>query len=132
MAERTVPEPGAQQGKVGPEATRGTERYARPAVDIYESADALVLMADLPGVIKDSLEVRVEDAVLTIQAKARHAAPGDLIYREYDLSGFFREFELNDEIDQQKVSAELKHGVLTLYLPKKEKAKPRQIEVKLN
>lgn len=132
MAERTAPGPSAQQGKVGPEATRGSEGYARPAVDIYESADALVLMADLPGVIKESLEVHVEDAVLTIQAKASHAAPGDLIYREYDLSGFFREFQLNDEIDKQKVSAELKSGVLTLYLPKKEKAKPRQIEVKVN
>jgi HSP20 family protein len=132
MAERTVPGPGAQQGEVGPEATRGRERYARPPVDIYESADTLVLMADLPGVIKESLEVRVEDAVLTIQAKASHAAPGDLIYREYDLTGFFREFQLNEEIDRQKVSAELKNGVLTLYLPKKEKAKPRQIEVKVN
>lgn len=132
MAEKTVPGPDAQQGKAGPEATRGIERYARPAVDIYESADALVLMADLPGVMRESLEVRVEDAVLTIQAKAGHAAPGDLIYREYDLTGFFREFQLNDEIDQQKVSAELKHGVLILYLPKKEKVKPRQIEVKVN
>ncbi len=132
MAEKTVPVSGAPQRKVEPEVTRARERYVRPPVDIYETAEALVLMADLPGVVKESLEVRMEDAVLTIQAKASHAAPGDPIYREYDLNGFFREFELSEEIDQQKVSAELRHGVLTLYLPKKEKAKPRQIEVKVS
>lgn len=132
MAERTVPVPGAPQRKVEPEITRARERYVRPPVDIYETAEGLVLMADLPGVVKENLEVRVEDAALTIQAKVSHPAPGDLIYREYDLSGFFREFELSEEIDQQKVSAELKHGVLTLYLPKTEKAKPRQIEVKVS
>lgn len=132
MAEKTVSVPGAPPRKLEPEITRAKERYARPVVDIYETPEALVLVADLPGVVKESLEVRVEDGVLTIQASAGHAAPGDPIYREYDLSGFFREFDLSEEIDQQRVGAELKHGVLTLRLPKTEKAKPRQIEVKVS
>ncbi len=131
MAEKTVPVAGAAPRTVEPEVTRAKERYVRPPVDIYETPEALVLVADLPGAVKESLEVRVEDDLLTLQAKASHAAPGDVIYREYDLTGFFREFELNEEIDQQKVSAELKHGVLTLRLPKTEKAKPKQIEVKV-
>jgi len=132
MAEKTVPVPGAAPRKVEPEVTRARERYVRPPVDIYETPEALVLTADLPGAVKESLEVRVKDAVLTIEAKASHTAPGEVIYREYDLTGFFREFELSEGIDQQKVSAELKQGVLTLRLPKTEKAKPRQIDVKVS
>lgn len=132
MAEKTVPVPNEPQREVEPEVTRARERYVRPPVDIYETTEALVLMADLPGVAKESLEVRVEDNVLTIRARAERAVLRDPIYREYDLSGFFREFELSEEIDQQKVSAELKHGVLTLNLPKTEKAKPKQIEIKVS
>jgi HSP20 family molecular chaperone IbpA len=54
------------------------------------------------------------------------------VYREYELVNFFRQFELNDKVDQQRISAELKHGVLTLSLPKAEEAKPRRIDVKLS
>ena len=57
-------------------------------------------------------------------------APGGPVYREYGLVNFFRQFELNEKVDQSKISAELKHGVLTLNLPKAEEAKPRKIEVR--
>jgi HSP20 family molecular chaperone IbpA len=56
-------------------------------------------------------------------------APGELIYREYELVNFFRQFELNEKVDQQKISAELRNGVLTLTLPKAAEAKPRRIDV---
>ena len=137
MAEKTVPAPGEQQGRHGNgngnrEVTRAPQRHLRPPVDIYDTPEALVLMADLPGVSKENLDVRVDDKMLTIQAKAEDAVPGDPIYREFELGSFFRQFELGEEIDTQRINAELKHGVMTLTLPKAEKAKPKQIEVKVS
>ncbi len=133
MAEKTVPVPSGPErsGGSGREITRAQERHLRPAVDIYETSDGLVLMADLPGVAKEGLRVDVDGDLLTITGKANHVAPGDPIYREYELANFYRQFELNEEIDREKISAELKHGVLKLNLPKAEKAKPKQIEVKV-
>jgi HSP20 family molecular chaperone IbpA len=90
-----------------------------------------VVKADLPGVAKDGLDLRVENNLLTIRGRAAHCAPGEMLYREYDLANFFRQFELSDKVDQQKISAELKHGVLTLNLPRAEEAKPRKIDVRV-
>jgi HSP20 family protein len=73
--------------------------------------------------------VRVADGILTLQGRTAHMAPGTTIEREYELLNFYRHFELPEEVDSDKIGAELKHGVLTLHLPKKEKAKPRTIEV---
>lgn len=130
MAEKTVAVPSGRQVTTGKEGTRAQERYVQPPVDIYETPDSLVLIADLPGMGKDNLDVRVENNVLTLQGKAAHALPGEALYREYELVNFFRQFELSERVDQEKIAAELKHGVLTLQLPKAEKAKPRQIQVK--
>ena len=77
------------------------------------------------------MDIRVDNNLLTIRANAAHIAPGDPIYREYSLVNFFRQFELNERVDQSKISAELNRGVLTLNLPKAEKAKPRKIDVKI-
>jgi HSP20 family molecular chaperone IbpA len=101
-------------------------------VDIYENGDGLVVKADLPGVAKENLDVRVENNLLTIRGKSVHVASGDPVYREYELVNFFRQFELNERVDQSKISADLKHGVLTLKLPKAEEAKPRKIDVRVN
>jgi Hsp20/alpha crystallin family len=65
------------------------------------------------------------------RSKPAHIAPGDPIYREYGLANFFRQFELNEKVDQSKISAEFNHGVLTLNLPKAQEAKPRKIDVKV-
>jgi HSP20 family protein len=132
MAERTVAARAQGQSPSSREETRSQEQYVTPPVDIYETADGLVVKADLPGVAKEGLDVRVENSLLTIRGKAAHAAPGDPVYREYGLVNFFRQFELNERVDQGKISADLKHGVLTLNLPKAEEAKPRQIEVKVS
>jgi HSP20 family protein len=134
MAEKTVSAPSGPPQRNGDgqrEVTRGQELYVRPPVDIYEIPDGLVMMADLPGVSKENLEVRVDDGLLTIKAKAAQMVPGEPVYREYELPGFFRQFELVDEIDTEKIRAELKNGVLTLNLPLSEKAKPKKIEVKV-
>ena len=131
MAEKTVPQYAAEQDTSEKENTRSQERYVTPAVDIYETLDGLVVKADLPGVAKDGLDLRVENNLLTIRGRAVHCAQGEMLYGEYQLADFFRQFELSDKVDQQKISAELKHGVLTLNLPKAEEAKPRKIEVRV-
>jgi HSP20 family protein len=132
MAERTVATRERETATPNREETRSQERYVTPPVDIYENQDGLVVKADLPGVAKDGLDVRVENNLLTIRGKAQHIAPGDSVYREYGLLNFFRQFELNERVDQEKISAELKHGVLTLHLPKAEEAKPRKIDVRIS
>jgi len=130
MAEKTVAAPDLQTPNTT-ESTRHHERYVAPPVDIHETQDGLVVLADVPGVAKEALEVRVDDNILTIRGHARHAVPGDVTYREYELVNFFRQFELHDKVDQSRITADLKCGVLTLHLLKAEEVKPRQIEVRV-
>lgn len=131
MAEKTVPQYTRENDTPAREETRSQERYVAPPVDIYETPDGLVVLADLPGVAKEGLDLRVENGLLTIRGKAAHAAQGEPVYREYELVNFFRQFELNDKVDQRNISAELKNGVLTLNLPKAEESKPRRIDVRV-
>jgi HSP20 family protein len=129
MAEKTVAMSDNQEMETLPEGTRTRERYVTPAVDIYEIPEGLVVMADIPGVTQDHLDVHVDSHILTIRGQARHGLPAEPTYREYELVNYFRQFELSDKVDTGKISADLKHGVLTLTLPKAEKAKPRKIAV---
>ena len=112
-------------------ATRDETRYIAPPVDIYETDEALVVIVDLPGVDKNGVDVRVEDGLLTIKGKADYNPPANAVIEEFNLQGYFRQFQLSDEVDQSKISAELKNGVLTVHLRKAEKSKPRQIPVTL-
>jgi HSP20 family protein len=130
MAEHTVAAPEVQQSTMV-ERTRHHERYVAPPVDIYETREGLVVLADVPGVAQEALEVRVDNNMLTIRGHARHGVPGEVTYREYELVNFFRQFELSEKVDQSRITADLKSGVLTLHLPKAEEAKPRQIEVRV-
>jgi HSP20 family protein len=131
MPEKTMP---SVQAEMAPrrEETRAHERYITPPVDIFETKEGLTVIADLPGVEQQALDVRVVDGILTLQGKTRHIAPGTPIEREYELLHFYRQFALPEEVDAERISAQLKYGVLALQLPKKEKAKPRQIEVRVN
>jgi HSP20 family molecular chaperone IbpA len=129
MAEKTVAMPENQEMTTQPEGTRTRERYVSPPVDIYEMPDGLVVMADLPGITHEHLDIGVDNHILTIRAQAVHAQPAEPTYREYELVNYFRQFELSDKVDEAKIHADLKHGVLTLNLPKAEEAKPRKIAV---
>ena len=132
MAEKTVDAPVAQHTQevaTRPEGTRTHERYVAPPVDIYEMPDGLVVMADVPGATPEHLDIHVDNHILTIRAQADHAQVAEPIYREYELGHYFRQFELSEMVDESNISAELKHGVLTLTLPKAEAAKPRKIAV---
>ena len=130
MAEKTVATT-VDQATPTAEVTKTRERYMTPPVDIYETADGLVVTADIPGVTQEGLNVRVDNRVLTIQGRSHHLVPGDPIHREYELVHYFRQFELSDEVDVEKIAAEFKHGVLTLHLTKAAAAKPRQIPVQV-
>mgnify|MGYP000971750895 FL=1 len=99
-----------------------------PAVDIFENDEALTLVADLPGVSKEHLELGIDRQVLTIEGRFDRAEEGAL-YREFGGNGFYRRFHLPDNLDLNQTAAELKDGVLTLRLPKAASAKPRRIEV---
>jgi HSP20 family protein len=126
MKESTVPVT-TEKPKVP--ATRDEERTSVPAVDIFEIADGLVVVADLPGVDKDHVDVRVENDVLTIKGNVKDSPAHDPLYGEYVLRNYFRQFELSEHVDQDKIRADMKLGVLTVQLPKKEKAKPKRIQV---
>src|SRR4029434_5314748 len=106
------------------EATRPREPYMTPPVDIYETPESLVVIADVPGIDPAHLEVRVDQNILTLRGQTQSQMPGDLRYREYTLVSFFRQFELGEQIDQDGIRAELKQGVLTLTLAKAAKAQP--------
>ena len=129
MAEKTVSIASEEKSPVTREETRQEDRYLSPPVDIYETLNGLTVVADLPGVDKADINVRVDEDILTIKAKSGHIVPGDPISTEYSLLNFFRQFQLGEGVDQEKISADLKHGVLTLQLPKAEKVKPKKIKV---
>ena len=106
-------------------------RTFMPTADIYEDLDSLKVVLEMPGVEKGNVDVRVEEGVLFVEgrldlAKYRGLQP---LYTEYNIGNYARSFRLSNAIDQDKIGAELKDGVLSLTLPKAEKAKPRTIQV---
>jgi HSP20 family protein len=113
------------------EETRAPERFLRPAVSIIEDEAGLLLTADLPGAVKQTLDIHVEKGILTISAPVSREMPGRPIYSEFEWAPYYRQFQIPDLIDQAKVKAEFNNGVLTLRLPKAEAAKPRRIEVEI-
>jgi HSP20 family protein len=106
-------------------------RVFLPTADIYETNDALNVVLEMPGVEKNSVEVRVEDGVLKIDGRLDFSKYQGLqpLYTEYNVGHYSRSFRLSSKIDQNKIGAELKDGVLSLVLPKVEEAKPRTIQV---
>jgi HSP20 family protein len=133
VAEKAVAMTETQEERgVQPEGTRTRERYVSPPVDIYEVDNGLMVMADVPGVMQEQLEVRVDNHVLTIYGRVSKNDMPESAYREYELVSYFRQFELSDKVDESKITADLKHGVLTLNLPKVEEAKPRKIAVSVS
>jgi HSP20 family protein len=106
-------------------------RYYVPNVNIYEFDDSLKLWADMPGVKEQDLDIMLKDGVLTIVGKVATEMYGGLkpMYTEYNVGNYHREFAVNESIDESKITATLRNGVLELTLPKREQARPRKIEV---
>ena len=122
-----------KQEVTGNELTRPGRTFV-PDVDIYETLDSLWLRADMPGVDEQSIEISVNDGVLSVQGQVavkdyENLAP---IYTEYNVGNYARRFTLANTIDAERISARMKNGVLELELPKSEKAKPRRIAISVN
>ena len=102
-----------------------------PRVDVIEKPDCMVLLADMPGVSKDSVSVVLEKGVLTIEGEiAMPEEPGMMMGRqEYEVGRFHRAFEVGQGLDPAGVEAKMKDGVLRLVIPKSELLRPRKIEV---
>jgi HSP20 family protein len=104
--------------------------FFEPGVDIYETPTALTLVADVPGATAKDLEIDLRDNVLTLTARtAQRDQRWRPIYEEYRIGDYTRQFRLGHEIDQSKINAKIKDGVLMLQLPKAESALPRKIQV---
>ena len=114
----------------GQEKTRAG-RFFMPEVDIQELNDSLKLFADMPGVKQSDVEVTLNKGTLTIVGTVSTDVYQKLspLYTEYNVGNYFRQFELNEDVDAQRINASMKDGVLELTLPKSERARPRRIEV---
>jgi len=114
-----------------PSAEPEQQRAVLPAVDVFEDAGGITLLADLPGVQKDQLELKVEGDALLIEGAVRPLTPEGLeaVYAEVRVPRYRRSFTLSRELDTARIEANLKDGVLTLRIPKQAHAQPRRIAV---
>ena len=111
------------------ETTRDLYEVA-PAVDIYENEDEILLYADMPGVAKNEISVNIDNGRLSLSGVRKLETSGAASWEEFGNVEFVRNFSVPQTIDVEMVKAELKDGILALHMPKSEKAKPRQIEIK--
>ena len=115
--------------------TRGTAQQAAPLVppvDIIETPEGITLRADLPGVSKETLSIDVDGDTMTVEGTVSLGEPANVkpLYAEIRVAQFRRSFVLGADLDSEKVDANIRNGVLTIKLAKREQAKPRKIEVK--
>jgi HSP20 family molecular chaperone IbpA len=108
-----------------------TSRTYSPAVDVYDTGDSVVLVADLPGVSQDGLTVNVEQNVLTISGRCgeKREPEGEPWLREFEPADFYRSFTLTDEADQANINAEFSAGVLTLTVPRRQVRPGKRIDI---
>ena len=113
------------------EESTAPARMFLPTTDIYETDQALTVVMEMPGVDKGKVEINIEEGVLTVEGRIDFSKYEALVpvYTEYNIGNFRRSFNLSNSIDQDKIRADMKDGVLTVTLPKAEQAKPRKIAV---
>ena len=122
-----------QQGAVQ-KAAQEDSRYLVPRVDVHEDDTGLGLLADLPGVSKDQLDIQVDGDTLTLEGRVVQDTPEGLqaVYAEVRVPRYRRAFTLSRELDSARIEANLSNGVLTLRIPKQAHAQPRRIEVQVH
>ena len=109
-------------------------RAMMPRVDVLENESGITILADLPGVAKENLEIKLEGDALVIEGTMKPVALGKLepVYAEVRLARYRRSFTLSRELDASRIEANLKDGVLNLRIPKQTKAQPRRISVQVS
>lgn len=131
MAVNSLTEKSDERNVQTREETRSTDKYIRPAVNIFETEEGLTLTADLPGATKEGLDINVEKGILTISAPVTHTTPGNSVYREFELASYYRQFSIPESLDHEKALADFVNGILTLRIPKAAAAKPRKIAIQV-
>lgn len=103
-----------------------------PQLDIIDTGEAFVVFADVPGATREGVEINLEDDLLTIRASVTPPEVGGLplVYSEYRIGDYETVLRVSNAVDREKITAEIKNGVLAVTLPKVEAVKPRKIEVK--
>ncbi len=130
MAEATTTPAKGLAEQTRPERTRGGIQFS-PRVDIFETEDELLLYAEIPGVKPDNIDLHYENGELTLNARVTPRLPTQgFLLKEYEEGDFYRAFTISETIDASRISAQAKNGVLLVHLPKVEKVKPRQINVR--
>ena len=127
-----VEEAGKQEVvETGAERTRDRLAFV-PRADVYETAEAITVVADMPGVDETSLDITLENNILSINGYVEPLRPEgySLAYAEYEVGDYQRAFALSDQIDRDGIEAVVKDGVLRLFLPKATEARKRRIAIK--
>jgi len=119
--------------KIKKDAYNKEEYVLVQPVDIYETENEFVIKAEMPGVKKDAVDITFEKNELEINGKVNGNFPDEknIKYSEFGLYNYHRKFNVGDTIDNNKLTASLENGILTLNLPKREEVKPRKIEVQV-
>jgi HSP20 family protein len=114
-------------------ADTAKQPHVVPPVDVFENESSITLLADLPGVQRDQLHVRVDGDNLVLEATAATAGPDNLqlVYGEAQIPTYRRQFTLSRELDASRIEAQLRDGVLRLTIPKAEEARPRRVQVQV-
>jgi HSP20 family molecular chaperone IbpA len=125
----------ADSGEPNADGSAPVERRVfTPPIDIFETDEGLVLRADLPGVTAETLDLQVQDNKLTLFGRAEAGLPDSdaLRHQEFESGDFLRSFILSDEVDHERIQANLSNGVLVVVLPKSAQSEPRRIQVNID
>ncbi len=108
------------------------EPWVAPLVDIYETQDDYFLTANMPGVSKEDIKIKLEDGHLVIMGRVNfdEAANRKYVLKELESGNFYRRFKISEGIDEAKIDAKLENGILSVVLPKHERLKPKTIQIK--
>ncbi|MEM5789689.1 MAG: Hsp20/alpha crystallin family protein [Syntrophobacteraceae bacterium] len=129
MADKDLQFPEKKEVQSTAESTRNVPVFI-PAVDIFETEHDLTLLADMPGVPIENVDIDLDGEKLTIRGTVpKEDGQGRILLKEFTVGDFYRQFTLSNDIDRERIQASMKEGVLRLVLPKAEAAKPRKITV---